>query len=668
MKKFLALFLIGNILIVSNGLTQIDLTKDTPGSLKVAKISGNINFDGIPDEDMWQAVQNLPLTTFIPVFGNKPTDSSVVKIAYNDEYFFVSAWLYCQKPDDIRAISKKRDYSSAFSDFFGFILDTYNDRENAISFHTNPNGLRTDATVKNDALAMNSDVNFSWNTFWDIKTATTETGWSAEFRIPFSSLRFQTIGGKTVMGLLIMRYSAAKYECSTWPVSSPEFPAPYWKPSLCARVEFEGLKPRKPVYVAPYITAGVGQINELNTEETAYEMHSTPKFDAGLDIKYSLTPNLTADITMNTDFAQVEADDQKINLTRYSLYFPEKRIFFLEKSDVFDFSFLGGNNLFYSRRIGLYDGNPIRSYGGLRLTGRVGKWDIGLLDMQTESIEENPAENYGVVRTKRKVFNEYPYFGGMLTTRLGTNGKYNINYGIDGQFRVTGDEYFTIRWAQTFETDSLNNLIDMAPSRFLVEWQRRKRTGFAYDFVYTWSGKRFNPGIGFEAKENYHGPRIIMSYGWLPGENHFLQNHNVSLTGYNFINTVTNLHETTIGMLQWDFEAKKGFSGNIAANWYLENIQEELTLGNDQATVPPGKYSFLYLSALYATAYMNAFSANFTGEAGKFYDGWKFSLFANPHINFGAGVNIGLTYQWDHVNFSIRSVKFTNHIAGIKAF
>jgi len=152
----------------------------------------------------------------------------------------------------------------------------------------------------------------------------------------------------------------------------------------------------------------------------------------------------------------------------------------------------------------------------------------------------------------------------------------------------------------------------------------------------------------------------------LPGEDHFLQNHSISLTGYNFMNTATTLHETTIGMLQWSFEAKKGFSGNITANWYLENIQEELTLGNDQATVPHGRYSFFYLSALYATAYMNAFSAIFTGEAGMFYDGWKFSLFANPQIKFGAGLDIGLTYQLDHINFSSRSVEFTNHIAGIK--
>jgi hypothetical protein len=634
--------------------------------VNVTRIPGGINFDGIPDESVWLSVPALPMVMFIPVFGDEPTDPTTLKIAYDDEYFYVSGLLECERPGDVRAISKKRDYSSASSDFFGFLLDTFNDRENAVSFHTNPNGLRTDGTVKNDAMDMNSDVSFSWNTFWDVKTVITDNGWSAEFRVPFSSLRFQSYEGKTVMGLLVMRYSASKYECSTWPVSSPEFPASYWKPSLCASVEFEGLEPRRPLYVTPYLTAGIGQNSELNDEETDYVMHSTPKYDAGLDIKYSLTPNLTADLTINTDFAQVEADEQKINLTRYSLYFPEKRIFFLEKSDVFDFSFLGGNNLFYSRRIGLYDGSPVRIYGGLRLTGRIGEWDIGLLDMQTASFEDNPSENFGVIRTKRKVFNDYSYVGAMVTSRLGANGNYNINYGLDGQWRITGDEYLTVRWAQTFETDSANLLLDMAPSRLLVEWQRRKRTGFAYDFVYTWSGKKFNPGTGFEVKDNYHGPRIIFSYGWLPGKESLLQNHQVSFTGYNFMNTATNLHETTIGTLQWDFEAKKGFSGNIAVNWYMENLQDELTLGSEQATVPAGKYSFTDLSASYSTGYMNALSAYFSAEAGGFYDGWVLSLSVNPRIKIGAGLDLSLTYRLDRIDFSSRSASFTNHIMGLR--
>ncbi|MEF8811914.1 MAG: DUF5916 domain-containing protein, partial [Bacteroidales bacterium] len=442
MKPLSILSLVLALLPAQSGWAQSSMSLN-PGTfkvLKVPKITGGITFDGKPDEAAWQSVGHLPMTMFTPVYGDQPTEKSIVKIAYDEDFFYVSGFLNCQRPENIRAVGKKRDYSTMSSDYFGFILDTYNDNENAVSFHTNPNGIRCDATVKNDAVDLNSDLSSSWNTFWDVKTSISNKGWSTEFRIPFSSLRFQNIQKKTKMGLLVMRYCAAKNEISIWPAIPSDFTVPYWKPSLCCEIEFEGLKPEKPLYVTPYLTAGNSQTSELNQPGTGYVMPSTPKFDAGLDVKYSLTNNLTADLTVNTDFAQVEADEQRINLTRYSLYFPEKRPFFLEKADVFDFSFLEGENLFYSRRIGLYDRNPVRIYGGLRTTGRIGEWDVGVLDMQTKAFRENPGENFGAMRFKRKVFNPNSFVGGMLTSRLGTVGSYNVAYGLDGLFRVTGNE------------------------------------------------------------------------------------------------------------------------------------------------------------------------------------------------------------------------------------
>ena len=322
--------------------------------MQVVKIEGGISFDGVPDEEVWKQIPSLHMVMYMPVFGNEPTESSVVKIACDDNYFYISGILNYKDISTIRAIGKKRDYAVASCDWFGIILDSFFDKENAVSFWTNPNGLRADATVKNDLANANTDISFSWNTFWDVKTVINDHGWSAEFRIPFSSLRFQVKDGKTFMGITVMRYDAAKSEGVTFPAVSPEFNEAFWKPSLSSPIVFRGLKHEKPLYVTPYLTAGLSQMNELDESQTAYKIQSTPKFDAGLDAKYSLTNNLTMDLTLNTDFAQVEADDQKINLTRFSLFFPEKRTFFLEKSDVFDFSFLEESNLFYSRRIGIY--------------------------------------------------------------------------------------------------------------------------------------------------------------------------------------------------------------------------------------------------------------------------------------------------------------------------
>jgi len=633
--------------------------------LIVKKLSDPIVFDGIADEEAWATVSPLKLTMHSPVFMSDPTEETVIKIAYDDEYIYVSGIYNFSDSSIIRAIGKKRDFANPNCDWLGVIFDSFNDRENGVGFFTNPNGLRSDASIKNDA-TLEEDINFSWNTFWDVKTIKSKNGWSAEFRIPLSSLRFQIKDGKTRMGLIIFSYLAAKPEMLTFPAISPEYQIAYWKPSLSSEIEFTGLNPVNPVYFTPYITSGLSQVSELNESESDYKLSSKPKFDAGLDVKYSLSNNLTMDLTLNTDFAQVEADDQKINLTRYSLFFPEKRIFFLEKADVFDFSFLGGNNLFYSRRIGILDGNPVRIYGGVRMTGRINKWDIGIMDMQTAPLNENPGENFGVFRTKRNILNQNSYLGGMFTTRLGMNGNYNVAYGFDAQLRVKGDDYLLIRLAQTVEKDSIKKVFDPAPSRLLFEWQRRNQKGFGYDFVYTYSGTRFNPGIGFEVKNNYQGFRAILQYGWLPKEKAAMRINKVYYTGTNFWSTATGLFETSTNILSWQFEAKKGYSGNISVTWNLEDLTDTLILGDDQSYIPPGRYSFTNLSVLYNTSYSRNISGTFTSDIGKFYDGSRFSFSALPKLSIGESIDLGLSYNLDIVKFTRERRDFTNHIFGFK--
>ena len=554
--------------------------------LKIKKITGGINFDGIPDEKIWQEVTPLPLVMHVPVYGIEPTEKTIERIAYDDENLYLSGIFYYTDPGMIRAVSKKRDTWIARCDWMCIIIDTFNDKENGVAFFTNPNGLRTDATVKNDAVGGDKDINKTWNTFWDVKTNIFSDGWSAEFRIPLSSLRFQIKEGKTTMGLLVFRYISSKSELSTFPAVSQDFGSyAFWKPSLFSEILFEELKPVKPFYITPYATSGLTQIGEINQQKTGYHMKTTPKFDAGLDVKYSITNNLTTDLTINTDFAQVEADDQQINLSRFSLYFPEKRVFFQEKADVFDFSFtntIEGDNLFYSRRIGIYDGHPVRIYGGLRLTGSINDWAIGIVDMQTAPVENNPGENFGAFRTKRRIINQNSFIGGMVTSRLGMNGSYNIAYGLDGLFRVAGDEYLTLKLAQTFENGASNKIFEKSPSRFLLEWKRRNERGFSYDLVYSYSGENFNPGIGFESRENYQSFKGILQYGWFPGNNSFIKDHKISLTGHSIQSSIDQSMESAKGTLAWQFNAKKGFGGIITGTWFFEELTDTLFLGNNQ--------------------------------------------------------------------------------------
>lgn len=654
----LRVFLFGLFLFFSS-----ELISQSP--IVITKLTGAINFDGVPDEEVWQSVQSLSMVMHKPDFGTEPKETTIAKLTYDGEYFYFSGYINYKDPRNIRAIGKKRDATSSSSEWFGFILDSFNDRKNAFAFFINPNGVRKDGQIQNDYTDSATDLNWSWDTYWDVKTVINDKGWSAEVRIPFSSLRFNRMENKTTMGITVLRYVAAVSDFYTFPPIPPDYPAAFYKPSLSAVIEFYGLEPKKDIYIAPYVSAGIGQVNNLNETGTEYKMSSTFKYEAGLDMKYSLTNNLTMDLTVNTDFADVEADDQKINLTRYSLYFPEKRDFFLEKSDVFDFSFLGGNNMFYSRRIGLYNGYPVRIYGGARLTGRIDKWDIGILDLQTAPFEENPSENFGVFRTKRSVFNQNSYIGGIITSKLGMNGIFNLGYGIDGVVKVVNDDYLTIRWAQTFENDSANKFFDSSPSRLMINWVDRNTTGLGYDFLYTWSGDNFNPGVGFEVKDNYYGYRGILSYGWRLTDN-YLKSHKVSLMYYDFWNSLSGLHETSYAALEWSFEARKGSTGTATLTHESEDLIKNLPLGNNQAFVTPGSYRFLFLTAQYATSSRRDLSSGFKSEAGRFYDGWKISFNATPKINIGASFLLSLSYNLDFVNFKARSMQFTNHILGLK--
>lgn len=640
------------------------LLAQNPGT--VTKITSPITFDGIPDEEAWQSIHPLPMVMHKPDYGTEPIEVTIAKISYDSEYLYFSGFINYRNPSDMRAVGKKRDLTSSSCDWYGFILDSYNDRKNAFAFFTNPFGVKKDGQIQNDYIDSGTDLSWSWDTFWDVKSVINSQGWSTEIRIPFSSLRFNVVDNKTTMGITALRYLPVGAKFITFPAVPPKYSSAYYKPSLTSAIEFFDLHPHKALYIAPYLSLGVGQTNKLNDTGTGYKLNSKFKYEAGLDLKYSLTNNLTMDLTVNTDFADVEADDQKINLTRYSLYFPEKRDFFLEKSDVFDFSFLGGNNMFYSRRIGLYNGYPVRIFGGARLTGKINKWDVGFLDLQTASFENNPSENFGVFRTKKSIINRNSYVGGILTSKLGMNGSYNIGYGIDGVIKIISDDYLTIRWAQTFENDSVNKFFDMTPSRLLINWENRNKTGFIYDFVYTWSGDHFNPGVGFEVKDNYYGYRGILGLGWLPIENKFLKYHKVLLTYYDFWNTLSGLHETSFASMEWYYEGRKGSSGTASFTIESEDLAKNLQLGNNQATVSPGNYMFMFFTAQYTTSSSKKFSSGIKCEAGTFYDGRKISLNATPKINIGSSFSINLSYNLDFVSFPERSVEFTNHILGLK--
>lgn len=632
---------------------------------------GEFVFDGVVDDECWKSVQPLPMVVQTPVFGSVPSEKTEVLICYDNDFFYAGARFYDSAPDKMLISSKKRDESQAATEMLYLLFDSFNDKENGLGFMTNPAGLRSDFTVFKDAMGEvrpnEGPYSFSWNTFWDVKTTRNEQGWFAELRIPFSSMRFREENGRVIMGLICGRYIAHKNEMIIFPAIPQNWgPLSHMRPSKAQEIVFEGVKSRKPFYVAPYVIGGRQWEQVLNPGGTGYELKGEKhkvNLNGGLDVKYGLTSNLTMDLTLNTDFAQVEADDEQINLTRFSLFFPEKRTFFQERSSIFSFDFEPQTAMFYSRRIGLHEGMQVPVYGGARVTGMAGKWDIGFLDMQTRETGSLPSENFGILRLRRQVINESSYVGGILTSRLNKDG-YNLAYGVDGIFKIWENDYLNLKLAGVSDSAG-NDGLSADPMRFYVNWQRFTQKGLKYDFTWSRSGRDFNPGIGFQTRENYSHYHGGIGYGWIPGESAALQSHNAGIMLNAFTDNAGNTAQSVEALLQYEFSFKSGHNGSVALKHAYENVSDTFALSRD-AFVPSGKYRYNELEMHINSTQTNRFFMGFDIWAGSYYDGNRFSFGLEPGWNVGSSLQLAMTYDQNFINFKNRE-SFSGGVVGLKA-
>ncbi|TKJ41787.1 hypothetical protein CEE37_04250 [candidate division LCP-89 bacterium B3_LCP] len=631
----------------------------------VPRINGVVELDGPSYEPVWNGIEPLPVIMHSPNFGSEPTERTEILIAYDDDYLYIAGRLYDSEPEKIQAPSKKRDDLNLYNDWFGLIIDSFNDKENALAFFTTPSGLKLDMTVFGDAVG-DFPINPSWNAFWDVATARDERGWFAEIRIPFSSLRFQADDGRVVMGLTTWRSIARKNETIIYPSISPDYG--FWsifKPSLAKEVVLTGIRSKKALYISPYFLGGYGQSWELDDAETSYAKSENPADEVGLDVKYGLTSNLTLDITVNTDFAQVEADDQQINLTRFSLFFPEKRLFFQERASNFEFNMGGHDRLFYSRRIGIYDEGQVSIYGGAKLVGRAGVWDLGFLDMQTAPAEDITSENFGVFRVRRQVINQNTYVGGIVTSRAGADGAYNTAYGVDGIFRISEKDYLQFNWAQTFEDDQRNEILSLDPSRMRVSWERRTIDGLAFDLTYSRAGDRYNPGMGYEQREDYSRFGNEILYGWFPGEESPLYNHQLFVKGSVVQRNSDGSTESSEIEPGWQFEYKSGYFGELSVKAVQESVTDTFSLSDD-VEVPPGVYSFNSLECEFSSPMSGTFLLSGGIEGGTFYDGSRRSANIFALLNLPCNLELSSYYEINWITFPDRDQELFAHIGRLR--
>lgn len=637
---------------------------DKAAPINLQRIEGPLKIDGRIDEAAWAGITPFPLIAYSPTYRGEKTTRTEIRVAYDDNYIYAAGHFYVNDMSDMRANSLYRDGWSG-DDTFGILLDTFNDNESALWFYTTPLGLRADGAVSNDA---EGRLNFDWNSFWDAASTITDDGWFSEIRIPFTSLGFQVEDGRAVFGLSVYRWLTTTNERHLFPDISPEFNNGYRKPSQMQDVILEGIERRNPLYVSPYVLGGGNQFAELNEAGSAYELDGDPSREIGLDLKYNLTPNLTLDLTANTDFAQVEADDQQINLTRFSLFFPEKRQFFQERAGIFDFDTGGASSrLFHSRRIGLVNGEPVRVLGGARMVGRINAWDVGFLNMQTARQDGLPTENFGVLRLRKQAFNAYSTVGGMVTSRLDEDGTYNVAVGLDGIIRVIGDEYLTMKWVQSFDEAHVDSddyqFLDA--SRAVFNWTRRKIEGLSYDLGVTWSGPDYLPGMGFTRRTDFTHVSPDVNYQNFKDASSPLRRYWIgNWTSAYFRNGDGTVESFWAHPFYW-FELKNGATFLISTDHFYEDVLSPFSLAED-VEVPTGSYWFhdVWLEAGAPEGWQ--FRPEAEVISGSFYDGWRTSLSPGLAWNVSKHLELGASYGLNIIRFPDRDQRFTAHLPRVR--
>src|SRR6185436_7058738 len=353
--------------------------------------------DGKVNDESWIGVE--PYTNFIqtdPVEGAPASERTEVRVLFDKTYLYISVVAFDSEPGKIVVTQSRRDADITESDAIIVVLDTFNDNQNAFVFGTNPVGIEYDGQVAGEgqtsAISSNqsgtggsqrggvSSFNANWDGDWVVKSTITDRGWETEIAIPFKTLRYPTGTNKT-WGFNVKRNIRRKNEQVF--LSPVQRGFDIYRVSSAAKLTGLNLPSRRDVKLIPYV------LGSANKDYTFAADQLDDKARAGLDVKWGVRPNLTADFTVNTDFAQVEADEEQVNLTRFDLFFPEKRPFFLENASIFQFGATQQVDLFFSRRIGLSatgaSGVPIDILGGGRLSGKVGKYNVGLMNMETES-------------------------------------------------------------------------------------------------------------------------------------------------------------------------------------------------------------------------------------------------------------------------------------------
>ena len=642
------------------------ITRDAEGraTVRAFRVRQPLSIDGALDEAHYREI--APINGFIqiePQAGQPATDDTDIWISFDDDNVYVSGRCWDANMDKLLATEMRRDNNGIFggNDVILFLFDTFYDRRNGIALTLNAVGGRQDGQVSNERQYAGD-----FNPIWEVKTGRFDGGWSFEAVVPFKSLRYRP-GQAQVWGVHLQRNKPSKNEISfLTKMPSARGRLAYQQISLAATlVGIEAPPPGRNLEIKPYVTS------DLNTDATARpRISNDPGAAAGFDLKYGLTQGITADFTVNTDFAQVEADEAQVNLTRFSLFFPEKRDFFLENVGIFSFGGVaasGNTNvdaptLFYSRRIGLNRGREVPLDVGGRLTGRAGRFTLGAVNIQTGDarLAASPSTNFSVFRVRRDLL-QRSSVGLLYTGRsVALNGRgRNAAYGVDGTFAFYDLLLINTYWAKTAtdgfrgDDESYRGIVDYPGDRWGVQAERLS------------IGDNFNPEVGFVRRDNMVRDFAQLRFSPRPRANRpvsrWLRKW-VSMGSLEHIQDRGGRLESRERLGELALEYQNGDRLSATYTNLYEFLPAPFAIGGG-VTLPVGGYDFDNIRLAYTMSQRYRYSFNMSVDYGTFYNGDKTTLsVSRGRMALTPQVSVEPTYTLNRID--LVQGAFTTHLSG----
>ena len=525
-RKFLVFLPLWFVLAYSPGRAQEILRLPPEGthgkrSITAVRTETPVVLDGIPDEPAWQeAPLSLGFVQKDPHEGEPSTERTEFRVVYTASTLYIGIICYDSGADEIRATERRRDNNLENDDTVSIVLDTFHDHRNAFLFRTNPLGAQYDALITDEG----NDLNENWDETWDVAAQMNPAGWTAEFAIPFKSLRLSENEEQT-WGIDLERVIRRKNEQTYW----NGFHRGFNLENLSQAGHlggWESIETGLRLRIKPFTVGGFQ--HSANPNDSTFQNTS----DFGMEVmKYRITPSLTADVTWNTDFAETEVDEQQVDLERFPLFFPEKREFFQEGAGIFDFGIANQEarrelRLFHSRRIGL---SPRRQevpiLAGGRITGKLQGFTAGMLNIQTEALpsENTPVSNYSVLRVKRDVLSRSTVGGFLLNREMAGSSDYNRIYGMDGKFVFRRYLTFDGFLAKSAEPGVNDNWVMYGSAKWDSDFLLTGMEYFSIDpnfrndlgFIRRTDVRRFSPFFAVSPRPNIRGIRqMLFSARW----------------------------------------------------------------------------------------------------------------------------------------------------------